>query len=200
MEDLEIGQEKLRRRAIASKGLIIGYVAVTALSIIIFILAQSNIYFDAYLPGGFNVTRYEMVDYVSIFIMFGSYIVVSMWIFQGHKNIHNAGFAPLEFTPGWAVGWFAVPIASIWKPFQAMRELWNASTSDYFDYETPANGLLWVWWIAWLAGGIGRFGETNLTVLIFASAGEVIAAICLWIIIVKITDGQQSLNVAEVFA
>lgn len=199
MDEHEAGLHKLQQRSIWAKAVIIAYVAITALSFSLIALAQYGVVYDAFILD-WDYTWYEAVDLVALLIMLASYIIVSMWIFQGHKNIHRLEYLPLEFTPGWAIGWFAIPIASVWKPFQAMKELWNASTQDETDFHAPATGLLWVWWIAWLLGGIATFPTMNTELILIATAGELVAAICLLIIIERITEGQSSFNIADVFA
>lgn len=61
------------------------------------------------------------------------------------------GLAPprTEFTPGWTVGWFFVPIANFWKPYQAVREIWWASGPKTSRHAaTPrGNWLLLIWWV-----------------------------------------------------
>ena len=56
------------------------------------------------------------------------------------------------FTPGWCVGWFFVPIMNIFKPYQAIAELWKASHSgsveEWQEMETPL--YIKIWWGAWL--------------------------------------------------
>ncbi|MBI1404164.1 MAG: DUF4328 domain-containing protein [Porphyrobacter sp.] len=89
------------------------------------------------------------------FVIFSaSVIAVAMWIHRAHANLHEAGFEPLNFTPGWAVGWYFVPIANLFKPFQAMRELWNTSHGLADSYSAPAPGNLPAWWGLWIAGNI----------------------------------------------
>jgi hypothetical protein len=89
--------------------------------------------------------------YFAIFI--ASVIIIARWIHRAHANIVNTG-QRLETTPGWAVGWFFVPLANLFKPFQAMRELWNAShlAGDYFNQESDP--LLRYWWGFWIVGNI----------------------------------------------
>src|SRR5687767_1529604 len=66
--------------------------------------------------------------YMAFTLVFvASVVVVAMWIHRAHANLRDAGTDGLEFTPGWAVGWYFIPFANLIKPFQAMRELWNAS-------------------------------------------------------------------------
>ena len=55
---------------------------------------------------------------------------VVLWCVWQHraqqKAIVLAG-GGLRFTPGWAVGWWFIPFANLVKPFQTVRELWEAS-------------------------------------------------------------------------
>jgi hypothetical protein len=65
----------------------------------------------------------------------------------------------MEFTPGWAVGWFFVPFANLVKPYQAVAEIYRASNPDadpdfWAVSEVPA--YLRVWWVSYLASNIVR--------------------------------------------
>ncbi len=97
---------------------------------------------------------YTAVLIASFVVYLGSIIAVSMWIYRAHANLHAAGLYGLEFSPGWAVGWYFIPIASLFKPFQAMRELWSEShqTSNGFSEQAPGN--LGMWWGFWIIGNI----------------------------------------------
>jgi hypothetical protein len=58
----------------------------------------------------------------------------------------------MRFTPGWSVGWFFVPILNLFKPYQAMKEIWLASMpSDETPWpERKAPPVVGWWWILWL--------------------------------------------------
>lgn len=56
----------------------------------------------------------------------------------------------MGFTPGWAVGWYFVPIAWFWKPYQAMREIWQASVNPTSWREQPVTAALHWWWTLWI--------------------------------------------------
>jgi len=147
---------------------------------------------------------------------FGSVVVVAMWIHRGHANLHEAGVDGLEFTPGWAVGWYFIPFANLVKPFQAMRELWAASHAedDRFGGET-ASEVKW-WWGAWISGnilsGIGTrillIGEgapettaIGNTLGAVSTALIILAAVLLARLIGAITAAQRSGGIAAtVFA
>ena len=56
----------------------------------------------------------------------------------------------MHFAPGWAVGWYFVPIAWFWKPYQAMREIWRASVNPSNWRGAPVSPLLRWWWGLWI--------------------------------------------------
>ena len=60
----------------------------------------------------------------------------------------------MEYTPGWAVGWFFLPIANLWKPYQAMKEVWALNAEGGRDAGSAAGVLLPLWWFLWLAWNI----------------------------------------------
>jgi hypothetical protein len=81
-------------------------------------------------------------------------VLVCMWIHRAHANLHEGGIEGLEFTPGWAVGWYFIPFANLVKPYGAMRELWHASHGATGDFAAPAPSLINYWWATWIAGNI----------------------------------------------
>jgi hypothetical protein len=68
------------------------------------------------------------------------------------------GARNLDFTPGWAVGWWFIPFANLVKPFQAVREVWSESDPEADDSEQvffstgprTAPTYMGVWWAMWL--------------------------------------------------
>jgi hypothetical protein len=81
-------------------------------------------------------------------------ILFSVWIYVAGKNLQDANL-DLEFTPGSRIWWFAVPIACLFKPFQGMRELWNAS-HGIANYEEN-NALVTTWWAVFLGCGFASY-------------------------------------------
>jgi hypothetical protein len=78
--------------------------------------------------------------------------VVGRWIYRASVNAH-AITDDMTITPGWAVGWYFVPFANLFKPFQAMKEIWHASHESYGGYEERAPQILGWWWGLWLVNG-----------------------------------------------
>jgi hypothetical protein len=91
-------------------------------------------------------------------------IVWLVWQHRSHANLRAVGIVGLRFSPGWAVGWWFVPIANLWKPFQTVRELHTASAGVDRWLVTPTSALIGWWWAAWLIQGVGgRIAGTLLT-------------------------------------
>lgn len=92
-------------------------------------------------------------------IVFGTWIVRSAknaWLFAESSRLRpELGFhvqqTSLPDTPGWAVGYYFIPIANFWKPFTAMRDIVRASTLR----EGPPALLLPTWWTLWIVSNIG---------------------------------------------
>jgi hypothetical protein len=142
--------------------------------------------------------------YTATFI--ASVVVVAMWIHRAHANLHDAGVDGLEFTPGWAVGWYFIPFANLFKPFQSMRELWTAShgENNQFAGETPSE--VKTWWAAWIIGNIlstvsarillmGEGGANSVmvgnAVGVAGTAVIVLAAVLLVKVIEGVTQAQR---------
>ena len=59
----------------------------------------------------------------------------------------------MRYSPGWAVGWWFIPVAWWVMPFRTMRELWLASgpeagAADWGTHRlTPLIPLWWMFWI-----------------------------------------------------
>jgi hypothetical protein len=80
-------------------------------------------------------------------------IAVLRWIYRTSRNAHALG-AAMTVTPGWAVGWFFVPVANLWKPFQAVSETWQVSADPHAPDAVPIPVVLRIWWGCWIASSI----------------------------------------------
>ena len=77
-------------------------------------------------------------------------ILVLAWIHRANYNARRLGASDMIFTPGWAVGWYFVPVAWFWKPYQAMKEIWRVSASPSDWRDEGGSGLLGWWWALWI--------------------------------------------------
>ncbi len=73
------------------------------------------------------------------------------------------GAMGLQATPGWAVGWFFIPIMNLWKPYQAMCDLWRASSEPKNWNGVERGSILPVWWALWLLSGALSNGSFKLS-------------------------------------
>ena len=53
-----------------------------------------------------------------------------VWTYRVNQNAHSMGSSDLEFTPKWAVLWYFIPFANLWKPYKALKETFMASFPD----------------------------------------------------------------------
>jgi len=90
----------------------------------------------------------QVATYVVTVIVFGR------WIYVLNANKIPLGASGLQFTPGWAVGWFFIPFANLWKPYQAMKELWLVSADPLHWQQQERGQLLPWWWFLWLLANI----------------------------------------------
>ncbi len=153
--------------------------------------------------------------YVAYLVSFlASIAIVSMWIYRAHANLEAAGLQDLEFSPGWSVGWFFVPIMNLFKPFQAMRELWNTShgASNNFGEESPPS--VKAWWACYIIGNIlssvgtrleGHPSEVGISSgLLIGAVGSAFIAASAWFLLQVVREVMEAqrghLNLNYAFA
>ena len=87
-------------------------------------------------------------------------VVFLVWEHRAFSNLSPLKARNLEFSPGWAVGWWFVPFVNLVKPYQVMKELWRESDPE-FDSEigflsasvgVPA--IFGFWWALWIISNI----------------------------------------------
>lgn len=100
---------------------------------------------------------FQMVVFLSTAVFF------LMWVYRVNKNARALGADWMTFTPGWSVGWFFIPFANLWKPYQAMKEIWQASFSPTRQDESVSVSILSAWWTLWLLSNILAQTSIRLT-------------------------------------
>jgi hypothetical protein len=175
--------------------------------------AQGAILFDAIVVADHPVspTLVAAIGFATIADLAGvaaAFILVGIWIYRANANAHALG-GDLSVTPGWAVGWFFVPIACLFKPYLAMKETWLASHFGGNWGNGEATDLLSWWWGLWILNGVLGYGvmladrgDPALGAEINLAAGFVALALSLILIriMLQIRDAQDSTRHAEVFA
>jgi hypothetical protein len=134
------------------------------------------------------------------------------WFHRAHENLRSFRAGPFTFTPAEAVWSFFVPFLNLVRPYEAMREIWQAS-----DPKLPLNadapyadsGVGWLvptWWalfvgrgaVSWIAV-FNRFGAgaNKLEALVASTQSFILAqainvpAAAAAILVVYLVDRRQ---------
>jgi len=88
---------------------------------------------------------------IGYFVVYALCVTLAcIWLYRSSWNARQLQPTDGRMTPGWAVGWYFVPILSLWKPFTAMRETWNSSANPQEQLNRAAPGFVKVWWGLWI--------------------------------------------------
>ena len=106
------------------------------------------------------VTSVSQMLYGLILII--AFIFYLIWVRRAYRNLHSLQIKPTEFSSGWAIGSYFVPILNLFRPYRMMREIWFGSQpilSEENSYELESHlglsstGFLQLWWAAFLING-----------------------------------------------
>jgi hypothetical protein len=103
-------------------------------------------------PGDwFQIILTLVVSLPIMVVTLSTSVVFLMWVYLANVNARGLGAQGMSYSPGWAVGWYFVPIWNLWKPFLAMKEIWQASENPvaWSSLKTPR--LLRIWWTLWIS-------------------------------------------------
>lgn len=99
-----------------------------------------------------------LIFFFSLPVGIATIVLFLIWLYRAHKNLASLKPTHLQFTPGWAVGWWFVPFLNLVKPYQAVREVWWESDPDIpedagflsasLHYAPTYVGVWWGFWIA----------------------------------------------------
>jgi Domain of unknown function (DUF4328) len=84
-----------------------------------------------------------------------SWVAIVFWLIWQHQvtaNLWARGYAGLKMRPGWAVGWWFIPIANFFMPLLGVLEVDRRSTPD--GSARKAGAVVGWWWAVWLGSGI----------------------------------------------
>ena len=158
---------------------------------------------------------YAIIGLVDVLLALVTVVFFSMWIYRAAANVIAAGTQGFEYTAGWAIGWYFIPIANLFKPFSAMRQIWNASHGEQGDRLDHANGLLALWWGCWIFSNIASnlsvrmtFNPSSTEGLTMGQQAGLVASVVSLILYpaaYRLIDGitaaqRERLNAAHIFA
>jgi hypothetical protein len=96
------------------------------------------------------LNRAQLIDSPFGLIYFGAFVaagvLVIIWFYRARKNLDAFPDATPSMRAGWAIsGWF-IPFANLIIPGRVMASIVRDSLPG------GGVGLVWTWWITWLAG------------------------------------------------
>ena len=172
---------------------------------------QNGVYFSqemAVADAEANDMRQAVIafSYLGVFIVSG--ILILKWIYQANQNARQLGAKDMAFSPGWSIGFYFIPIVSLWKPYQAMKEIWQASQNPSNWSEEKVSSILGIWWFFWIANSMvgqaafrmsRRAEEISeiMNVNLVSQASEVISiplALVTWLMIKKVSNAQLAMQ------
>ena len=93
-------------------------------------------------------------------------VLFLVWVHRAYSNLSALKAQNLEFTPGWAVGWWFIPFLNLVRPFQVVREIYNESdpsVDPYTGFSYVPGGtpmIIVLWWLTFIMAGIShRIGD-----------------------------------------
>ncbi|MBN1817841.1 MAG: DUF4328 domain-containing protein [Sedimentisphaerales bacterium] len=113
-----------------------------------------------------------------------TFIIFLFWVYRTKYNVVQLGAQDLEFTPGWSVGWFFVPLLFLWKPYLAMQETFKASRNPGNWKGRPGSPVIGGWWACWIIGLVlwkasnAMGNSSDLSILIKSTQVSMAAEVC----------------------
>ncbi|QDS93743.1 hypothetical protein FF011L_25160 [Roseimaritima multifibrata] len=143
----------------------------TAVSVLVFSLTDliANFTVAGYREGEFDLDNGTILFLVVllalsalgiVFLMLSNIIAIPMWMYRANANVRALGTQGVTYTPGWTAGYWFIPFLNLIRPFQAMKEIYQASAADptattHDAWKLPdAPSYIGIWWGTWIIGNI----------------------------------------------
>ena len=118
---------------------------------------------QAVAAGEASDARQRTVGVIQFVTFVVSGILILKWIHRANFNARQLGASDMQFTPGWSVGWYFIPVANLWKPYRAMKEIWKASVSPEDWHARSVPSILPWWWFFWIVFNMFANASFRLT-------------------------------------
>ena len=148
----------------------------------------------------------SIVSYFGLSLFTATAAMFLVWLHRAYSNLPSLGVPRPNFSSGWViVSWF-VPILNLFRPYQIVKYIRNKSDPETVGvgdgyYDTGGNSTLKAWWGFWLAGDILSFqiysdtenlGVQMAVILVgVLGSGLTVIAACLAIAVVRDINSRQ---------
>jgi hypothetical protein len=95
--------------------------------------------------------RQGIIGITQFALLLSSGILFLVWTYRANRNAHCLSGTQMQFSPGWAVGWYFIPVLNVWKPYQALREIWQVSEGAAASSHESKSWFVLVYWVLRLA-------------------------------------------------
>lgn len=95
-----------------------------------------------------------LLAYSFVACLIAAYIVNGIWIYRAASTAQTLAPTDKRMKAGWAIGWYFIPIASLWLPYGGMRHTWNTSQGHGTDIEAQLPSWFPLWWGTWIVVNI----------------------------------------------
>jgi hypothetical protein len=96
----------------------------------------------------------RLLSFAAICVWIGTVVTFSMWTHRAARNLPALGARGLKYTPGWAVGWFFIPLAHLVMPYFVAAEIWRESdpAQKHLDAQggKTTSPLVASWWFTYV--------------------------------------------------
>lgn len=90
--------------------------------------------------------RLRLIEGLGVVLYIACAVALFKWLYRSNHNARQLGAQGMRFGSRWAVGWFFVPLFQLWKPFQVVKELLQASQAPEAWKTVRVGALLPLWW------------------------------------------------------
>jgi hypothetical protein len=96
-------------------------------------------------------------------------VIFLVWLHRSYANLEALGARDCTYSPGWAVGYFFIPILNLFRPYQVTQEIWKASDPRCASARplawksAPGSALVGLWWTFWILTNIAAQVSTRIS-------------------------------------
>lgn len=153
----------------------------------------------------------EVIFKVQMTLLAATGIAFVTWLYRARANLRAFGTRHLRFQRNWAILGFVIPLLNLFRPYQVVQEVWQASTPETTGpvawQDVTPSGLVQLWWttfigfaviksLAWWMQWSASYDATRLQIAhgveLLADALAAVSVTLVYFVIERITDAQQA--------
>jgi hypothetical protein len=95
-----------------------------------------------------NDLRQQVIGYMQVILYLITAVIFLVWTYRCAWNARRLDPEVMQIRPGWAVGWYFIPIANLWMPDRAVGQIWTASSGS------RNKGFIGWWWLFFILDNV----------------------------------------------